>query len=59
MLLLAIGAVAWEAVKRLQAPQAVDGRTLMIVAAVGIAIGLVRQKLTYLQSHAEWQFWRG
>jgi cobalt-zinc-cadmium efflux system protein len=38
LLLLAIGAVAWEAVKRLQAPQAVDGRTVMIVAAVGIAI---------------------
>jgi len=37
-LLVATGAIAWEAVLRLLAPQPVAGPTVMIVAAIGIAI---------------------
>src|SRR5450631_4820764 len=36
LLLLACGAIAWEAASRLAAPQPVAGKTVMIVAAVGI-----------------------
>lgn len=38
LLMLAIGAIAWEAVLRLQAPQPVATGTMMVVAAVGIAV---------------------
>jgi cobalt-zinc-cadmium efflux system protein len=37
-LLLAMGAVAWEAVQRLAHPQPVPGVTVMVVASVGIAV---------------------
>lgn len=37
-LLLAIGAIAWEAIRRFQNPAPVVGRTVMLVAAVGIVI---------------------
>lgn len=37
-LLLAVGAIAWEAILRLGAPEPVAGKTVMIVAAIGIAI---------------------
>lgn len=37
-LLLAVGAIAWEAVQRIGAPEPVAGRTVMIVAAIGIAV---------------------
>lgn len=37
-LLLAVGAIAWEAVMRLSAPQPVQSTTVMIVAAIGIVI---------------------
>lgn len=38
LLLVAIGAIGWEAVRRFQDPQPVQGTTVMVVAAVGIAI---------------------
>lgn len=38
LLLLTVGAVAWEAVQRLWAPQAVPGLTLVVVAAVGVVV---------------------
>jgi cobalt-zinc-cadmium efflux system protein len=38
LLLAAIGAIAWEAVRRFEAPQPVHGGAMMAVAAVGIAI---------------------
>jgi cobalt-zinc-cadmium efflux system protein len=38
ILLLAIGGIAWEAIRRLAEPAAVESGTVMIVAAVGIAI---------------------
>ncbi len=36
LLLVATGAIAWEAIERLGAPQPVAGLTVMIVAAIGI-----------------------
>lgn len=38
LLLVAMGSLAWEAVHRLQAPEAVDGVTIMAVAAIGIVV---------------------
>lgn len=38
LLLIAIGAVAWEAIGRLRHPAAVEGGVVMVVAAVGVAI---------------------
>src|SRR5262249_58002653 len=37
-LLVAVGAIAWEAILRLFQPEPVAGVTVMVVAAVGIAI---------------------
>lgn len=37
-LLVAVGAIAWEAVHRMLAPQPVAGITVMVVAGIGIAI---------------------
>jgi cobalt-zinc-cadmium efflux system protein len=38
LLLVAMGSLAWEAVHRLQSPQAVEGVTIMVVASIGIAV---------------------
>jgi cobalt-zinc-cadmium efflux system protein len=38
LLLVAMGSLAWEAVHRLQTPQAVEGITIMVVAGIGIVI---------------------
>lgn len=38
LLLVAIGAIAWEAIRRFEAPQPVEGGTVMVVAAIGIVI---------------------
>jgi cobalt-zinc-cadmium efflux system protein len=38
LLLVAMGALAWEAVQRLAAPVAVEGWTIAAVAAVGIVV---------------------
>jgi cobalt-zinc-cadmium efflux system protein len=40
MLLVAVGAIAWEAIGRFAAPPPVAGTPVMIVAAVGIAVNL-------------------
>jgi cobalt-zinc-cadmium efflux system protein len=37
-LLVTVGAISWEAIRRLGAPEPVAGRTVMIVAAVGIVV---------------------
>jgi cobalt-zinc-cadmium efflux system protein len=37
-LLLTVGAISWEAIRRLGAPAPVAGQTVMIVAAVGIVV---------------------
>jgi cobalt-zinc-cadmium efflux system protein len=38
ILLIAIGAIAWEAIRRFHQPQAIPGGTIMAVAAVGVVI---------------------
>lgn len=38
LLLVAIGAVAWEAIGRLRHPASVEGGLVMVVAAIGVAI---------------------
>lgn len=38
LLLVACGAIAWEAIGRFTAPPSVPGQTIMIVAAVGVAV---------------------
>jgi cobalt-zinc-cadmium efflux system protein len=37
-LLVAVGAIAWEAIGRLTAPQPVAGATVIVVAAIGIVV---------------------
>lgn len=37
-LLIAVGAVAWEAVQRFRSPEPIQGKTVILVAAVGILI---------------------
>jgi cobalt-zinc-cadmium efflux system protein len=38
LLLLAMGSLAWEAIGRLQSPHATQGLTIIVVAAIGIAV---------------------
>ena len=38
LLLVAMGSLAWEALNRLQSPQAIEGVTIMVVAGIGIII---------------------
>jgi cobalt-zinc-cadmium efflux system protein len=38
LLLFAIGAVAWEAIRRIGHPAPVDGRTIILVAAIGLVV---------------------
>ncbi len=38
LLMLAIGAIGWEAVQRFGAPEPIQSRTVMVVAAIGIVI---------------------
>ena len=40
LLLVAMGSLAWEAIGRLHAPEPTQGITVMVVAAVGIAVNL-------------------
>ncbi len=44
-LLVAMGAIGWEAVQRFFAPAAVESRTVIIVAAIGIAINFATAML--------------
>lgn len=37
-LLVTVGAISWEAIQRLGAPEMVAGKTVMIIAAIGIAV---------------------
>src|SRR6266567_5421323 len=40
LLLIAVGAITWEAIRRFSNPSQVGGKTVMIVAAMGIVINL-------------------
>jgi cobalt-zinc-cadmium efflux system protein len=53
LLLLACGAIAWEAVSRLGSPPAVLGKTVMIVAAIGIALNGVSAWMLHAGSHGD------
>jgi cobalt-zinc-cadmium efflux system protein len=53
LLLLACGAIAWEAVSRLASPPAVAGATVMGVAACGIAINGLSAWLLHAGSHGD------
>jgi cobalt-zinc-cadmium efflux system protein len=53
LLLLACGAIAWEAVGRLASPQAVAGTTVMWVAGSGIVINGLSAWLLHAGSHGD------
>jgi cobalt-zinc-cadmium efflux system protein len=53
LLLLACGAIAWEAASRLAAPPPVAGRTVMTVAAVGIVLNGISAWLLHAGSHGD------
>jgi cobalt-zinc-cadmium efflux system protein len=37
-LLLTVGAIAWESIQRIGSPEPVSGKTVMVIAAIGIAV---------------------
>lgn len=41
LLLVAMGALAWEAVERLDTPQTTEGQTILVVAGIGILINAI------------------
>lgn len=41
VLLVAIGAIAWEAIRRFSEPSQVEGKTVMVVAGIGILINAI------------------
>src|ERR1019366_4347003 len=51
LLLVACGAIAWEAIGRLATPPAVAGATVMGVAAIGIVLNGVSAGLLHGGSH--------
>src|ERR1700723_184377 len=53
LLLLACGAIAWEAVSRLSAPPPVAGQTVMAVAAVGIVLNGISAWMLHAGSHGD------
>jgi cobalt-zinc-cadmium efflux system protein len=53
LLLLACGAIAWEAAARLAAPPVVAGATVMIVAAIGIVLNGASVMLLHAGSHGD------
>jgi cobalt-zinc-cadmium efflux system protein len=53
LLLLACGAIAWEAASRLGAPPPVAGRTVMAVAAIGIVINGISAWMLHAGSHGD------
>src|SRR3984957_2320714 len=53
LLLLACGAIAWEAAARLAAPPVVAGATVMIVAAVGIVLNGASAMLLHAGHHGD------
>jgi cobalt-zinc-cadmium efflux system protein len=38
LLLVAVGGISWEAIQRLTHPHAVEGRTVVVVAAIGVIV---------------------
>jgi cobalt-zinc-cadmium efflux system protein len=50
LLLLALGGITWEAIGRFANPQAVEGSTLIIVAAIGVVINTITA-LLFVSGH--------
>jgi cobalt-zinc-cadmium efflux system protein len=53
LLLLACGAIAWEAASRLGSPPAVAGQTVMTVAGIGIVLNGISAWLLHAGSHGD------
>ena len=53
LLLLACGAIAWEAASRLAAPPPVAGRTVMAIAAIGIVLNGISAWMLHAGSHGD------
>ena len=53
LLLLACGAIAWEAASRLGSPPPVAGKTVMVVAAIGIALNGISAWMLHAGSHGD------
>ena len=53
LLLVAMGSLSWEAVQRLQTPQAVEGVTVMVVAGVGILVNTATALLFLRGQHGD------
>jgi cobalt-zinc-cadmium efflux system protein len=53
LLLLACGAIAWEAASRLAAPPPVAGQTVMAVAAIGIVLNGISAWMLHAGSHGD------
>ncbi len=53
LLLVAMGTLAWEAVQRLQTPQAVEGVTVMVVAGIGIIVNTATALLFMRGRHTD------
>jgi len=53
LLLLACGAIAWEAASRLGAPPPVAGRTVMAVAGIGIVVNGISAWMLHAGSHGD------
>jgi cobalt-zinc-cadmium efflux system protein len=53
LLLLACGAIAWEAMVRLRSPPPVEGVTVMVVAGIGILINSLSAWLLHAGSHGD------
>jgi cobalt-zinc-cadmium efflux system protein len=53
LLLLACGAIAWEAISRLGSPPPVAGRTVMMVAAIGIVLNGISAWMLHAGSHGD------
>jgi cobalt-zinc-cadmium efflux system protein len=53
LLLLACGAIAWEAASRLGAPPPVAGRTVMAVAGIGIVLNGISAWMLHAGSHGD------
>lgn len=51
LLLVAVGGVAWEAVGRLREPAAVEGWTVVVVAAVGVVVNSLSALLFFRGRH--------
>ena len=47
LLLIAVGAITWEAIRRFSDPGEVSGKTVMIVAAIGIVINMATAMLFF------------